>query len=94
MSSVRKNYSGVFKSQVAIEALKGDLTLSAISTKYNIHPTQVMKWKKQALEGMSAVFSDKAKKHAVSHDVEIKNLHAKIGQLLVEKDFLLRASGR
>lgn len=94
MSKTRKNHSALFKSKVALEAIKGELTLAEIATKYSIHQTQINKWKRQALDGLSEVFSDKAKKTAVSNESQIKDLHAKIGQLLVEKDFLLRASGR
>jgi len=94
MSRTRKNYGAAFKSKVALEAIKGDLTLAEIATKHSVHQTQITKWKKQALDGLSEIFSDKVKKTAISNDAQIKDLHAKIGQLIVEKDFLLRASGR
>ena len=94
MSKTRKNHSAAFKSKVALEAIKGELTLSEIATKHSVHQTQITKWKKQALDGLSEIFSDKVKKTAISNESQIKDLHAKIGQLLVAKDFLLRASGR
>lgn len=94
MSVIRKNHSAAFKSKVALEAIQGELTLSEIATKYGIHPTQINRWKRQALDGLSDIFSDNKKKTAISNESQIKDLHAKIGQLLVEKDFLLRASGR
>ena len=94
MTGIRKNYSAAFKSKVALEAIKGELTLSEIATKHGIHQTQINKWKRQALEGLSDIFADNKKKTAVSNETQIKDLHAKIGQLLVEKDFLLKASGR
>ena len=94
MSKTRKNHSAAFKQKVALEAIKGDLTLCEIATKYSIHQTQINRWKRQALDGLSEVFSEKGNKTAVSNESQIKDLHAKIGQLLVEKDFLLRASGR
>jgi transposase len=93
MSKTRKNHSALFKSKVALEAIKGELTLAEIATKHSVHQTQITKWKKQALDGLSDIFSEKGKKTAVSNETQINNLHAKIGQLLVEKDFLLRASG-
>jgi transposase len=94
MSKIRKNYSAGFKSKVALEAIKGELTLAEIATKHSLHQTQINKWKRQALDGLSDVFADNKKKTAISTESQIKDLHAKIGQLLVEKDFLLRASGR
>lgn len=87
----RKNYSAQFKSRVALEAIRGELTLAELASKHGVHPTQITKWKRKALEGLSDIFSDKAAKSTVSHEGEIRELHAKIGQLTVEKDFLERA---
>jgi transposase len=75
---------------VALEALRGDKTVQEIAAKRQLHPTQVSTWKRQAIEGMAGVFSDKVKK-AENKDGEIKELHVKIGQLAVEKDFFTRA---
>ena len=72
---------------MALEALRGDKTVQEIAAKRELHPTQVNTWKRQAVEGMAEVFSDKIKK-AENKDDEIKDLHAKIGQLAVENDFL------
>ena len=62
MAGIRKNYSAAFKSKVALEAIKGELTLSEIATKHGIHQTQINKWKRQALDGLSDIFSDNKKK--------------------------------
>ena len=83
----RRNFSDKFKATVALEALRGDKTVQEIAAKRQLHPTQVSTWKRQAIEGMANVFSDKVKK-AENKDGEIKELHAKIGQLAVENDFL------
>jgi len=83
----RRNFSDKFKATVALEALRGDKTVQEIASKRQLHPTQVSTWKRQAIEGMANVFSDKVKK-AEKKDGEIKELHAKIGQLAVENDFL------
>ena len=83
----RRNFSDKFKAAVALEALRGDKTVQEIAAKRQLHPTQVSTWKRQAIEGMAGVFSDKVKK-AENKDGEIKELHAKIGQLAVENDFL------
>jgi len=68
---------------VALEALRGDKTVPEIAAKRQLQPTQVSTWKRQAIDGMAGVFSDKTKK-AENKDGEITDLHAKIGQLAVE----------
>jgi len=72
---------------VALEALRGDKTVQEIAAKRQLHPTQVSTWKCQTIEGMAGMFSDKVKK-AENKEGEIKGLHAKIGQLAAENDFL------
>ena len=96
MTSKRKRYSEDFKAKVALEALLGELTTAQMSTKPGIHHTMVGEWKRQALEGLTAVFADRsvAQETAKSSEAEIERLHAKIGQLVVEQDFLAKASGR
>nr|WP_244392528.1 IS3 family transposase [Denitrovibrio acetiphilus] len=89
----RTRYSAEFKSKVALEALREELTLSELSAKYNVHPNQISKWKKEAIEGMATIFSNKSSKSEEISEAEIKDLHAKIGQLTVERDFLQRAFG-
>ena len=83
----RRNFSDKFKATVALGALRGDKTVQEIASKRQLHPTQVSTWKRQAIEGMANVFSDKVKK-AEKKAGEIKELHAKISQLAVENDFL------
>jgi transposase len=96
MTSKRKRYSADFKAKVALEALRGDLTTAQLASKHGIHPTMVGEWKRQALEGLTAVFADRsvAQETAKSSEAEIERLHAKIGQLVVERDFLAKASAR
>ena len=72
---------------MSLEALCGDKTVQQIAAQRQLHPTQLSRWKRQAIEGMAGVFSDKVKK-AENREGEIKELHAKIGQLAVENDFL------
>lgn len=90
--SVRKNHTPVFKSKVALDAFKGDLTLSELSTKHGVHSSQITKWKRHALEGLSKLFSDGKDSSSEKHAKEIKELYTKIGKLTVENDFLLEAS--
>jgi transposase len=95
MTGKRKRYSADFKAKVALEALRGELTTAQLATKHGIHQTMVGEWKKQAMDGLTAVFSDRsAQETAKSSEAEVEKLHAKIGQLVVERDFLAKASGR
>jgi transposase len=90
----RKRYSADFKAKVALEAIKGDLTLAELAAKHGIHQTMIATWKRQAIEGMSATFSGKAEAASAASEADLARLHAKIGQLVVERDFLAKASGR
>jgi transposase len=92
--SKRKRYSAEFKAKIALEALKGEETAAQIASRYGVHPTQVTQWKSQARDGMAEVFLGKAARKAKDHESEVKELHAKIGQLTVERDFLAKAFGR
>ena len=67
---------------------------NTIAAKHKVHPNQVSTWKRQAMDGLGAVFSNGADKARVDHEGEVHNLHAKIGQLTVERDFLARGLKR
>ncbi len=90
----RRNLSAAFKAKVALEALRGDQTLAELAGRHKVHPNLITKWKRQAGEGMVEVFSGQQGGRDASHEAEIKALHAKIGELTVEKDFLSKAFGR
>ena len=91
----RKRYTSEFKSKVALEAIRGDQTLAELAAKHELHPNLISKWKQQAIEGMSRVFDDKpAADPKASHETEVAKLHTKIGQLVVERDFVAKAFGR
>ncbi len=96
MTGKRIRYSADFKARVALEALRGELTTAQLATKHGVHQTMVGDWKRQAMEGVAAVFSGKtaAQESAQASEAEVDKLHAKIGQLLVERDFLAKVSGR
>lgn len=87
----RRNHGSVFKAKVALEALKGDQTLAQLAERFEIHPNQIVEWKKELLERAGELF-EKGKR--TSNEPDIKDLHAKIGQLTVENDFLACALGR
>lgn len=95
MIGKRKRYSAAFKANVALEALCGEQTMAQLAAKHGVHQTMINARKKQAVEGMTTVFSGKAEAAAAAaRESEIDQLHAKIGQLVVERDFLRRACGR
>ncbi len=90
----RRTFTAAFKAKVALEALKGDQTLSELAARYKVHPNLITKWKRQAGDGLVGIFSGKPASADHSHEAQIKELHAKIGELTIEKDFLSKAFGR
>ena len=81
----RRNHSPAFKSKVALAAIKGEHTLAELAKRFDVHPNQIATWKEQLLTGAAGVFGqDKATEPAV----DLKALHAKIGELTLENDFL------
>ena len=94
MSRIRKSHSADFKAKVALAALQEDATLAELSARYGVHATVIHRWKKDALVSMTAGFSGKLERQENDHSTEIKELHAKIGQLMMERDFLADASKR
>ncbi len=87
----RRNHAPAFKARVALDALKGEQTIVELSQRYQVHPNQITEWKKQLLEHAEDVFS---KERKVDQGPSVKDLHAKIGQLSMENDFLSGALGR
>ena len=94
MSSKRRRFSAALKAKVALEALGGGRTLQELASQYQVHPNQVGAWKRQAVEGLREVFSKGGERRSRDHEGEVRDLHAKIGELTVERDFLSRGSGR
>jgi len=90
----RRRFSAEFKAKVALEAIKGDATVAELATKHELHPTQIAAWKREAVEKLAQVFDDKSPDRDKNRDGEITKLHAKIGQLIVERDFLSKAFDR
>ncbi len=90
--SKRKQYKADFKAKVALEAVKGERTVSEVSSRFGVHPTMIHQWKKALLEGAPGVFErgGAAKTVAQADETKLKDLHAKIGELTVANDFLSR----
>jgi len=86
----RRNHGAAFKAKVALEAIKGEQTLVELAERFEVHPNQITEWKKLLMDRASEVF-DKGKP---SKEPNIRELHAKIGQLAMENDFLSVALGR
>ena len=87
----RRNHGSAFKAKVALEAIKEQQTLAELAERFQVHPNQIVTWKKQLLDKAQTAF---AKDRSVDKDATIKELHAKIGQLSMENDFLSGALGR
>ena len=92
MSSQRRKHSAEFKAKVALEAIIGRETLNEIAKRYEIHPNQISKWKQEALEGMTDIFSGKKEKQAKDDEATKEELYQQIGQLKVEVDWLKKKS--
>lgn len=84
----RRTHSATFKAKVAMAALKGDKTLAELAQQYDVHPSQITEWKQQLAEHAADVFGGGKIKTAAEPPVDVKALHAKIGQLTLENDFL------
>jgi transposase len=89
----RRNHSPAFKSKVALAAIKGDKTLAELAQQYDVHPNQITSWKAQLVNAAAGVFSSGSAKEATP-PVDLKALHAKIGELTLENDFLAGALGK
>lgn len=93
MKRSRRKFTSEFKAKVALAAVKGDRTLSELAAHFEVHPNQITMWKKQLVENVSALFSKDPVERGDSA-AQIKELHAKIGQLTMERDFLANGLGR
>ena len=94
MSRTRKNHPANFKAKVALAALREDAPISELASKDGVHATVIHRWKREAVVSMEAGFSGKLAKTTTDQEVQIHELHAKIGQLSVERDLLVDASNR
>ena len=86
--SKRKNHLPAFKAKVALAALSGEKTIAALSSEFGVHATQINRWVKHLKDSATTLFSSPLKSEEAKKDKELYRLHAKIGQLTVERDFL------
>jgi transposase-like protein len=96
MSNKRKQYSPQFKAKVALEAVRGEKTVSELTSQYGIHPTMIHNWKRQLLEGVSRLFEPggKTTRDEENRQAQMDELYRQIGQLKVERDFLANRSAQ
>jgi transposase len=87
----RRNHSPAFKAKVALAAIKGERTIAQLSDQFDIHVSQITTWKEQLQDGAADIFGDGASDKSPVPKVDIKTLHAKIGELTLENDFLENA---
>jgi transposase len=90
----RRNHTPAFKAKVALAAIKGEKTLADLAQQFDVHPNQITQWKSLLQEGAAAVFGSGTRSDPDVPRVDIKSLHAKIGELTLENDFLEGALGK
>ena len=90
----RRRFTAEFKAKVALEAIQGQRTIAELASRHELNPTQITAWKREAVEKLAKVFDDKGAEPQANRDAEVTKLHAKIGQLVVERDFLAKAFDR
>jgi transposase-like protein len=90
----RRNHSPAFKAKVALAAVRGEKTMSELAEQFDVHPNQISVWRDQLLKSASDLFGDAEKSAAAAPAIDVKTLHAKIGELTLENDFLSGALGK
>jgi len=94
MTKNRRKHSPTFKARVALEALKGEDTIAELANRFEVHPSQIRKWKNSLAEGAAGIFGGEQDQKKRDDASLIARLYQQIGQLKVERDFLDNALGR
>ncbi len=90
----RRNHAPAFKAKVALAAVKGEKTLAELAQHFDVHPNQITAWKAQLVDGAAEVFGSESKAGLAAPAIDVKTLHAKIGELTLTNDFLSGALGK
>jgi transposase len=90
----RRNHTPAFKAKVALAAIKGEKTMSELAQQFDVHANQIKQWRDQLLEGAIGVFGSEARTEPPAPAIDVKTLHAKIGELTLVNDFLESALGK
>lgn len=93
MGKIHKRYPPTFKAKVALDAIKEEETVAELASKYGVHPTQIKRWKRVAVEKMTELFTDNSRKKEKEKNLLIEELYREIGQLKVELDWLKKKAG-
>ena len=94
MKEHRRKHSPTFKAKVAMEALKGEETVAQLASRFDVHPSQIHKWKKELIDGAANIFGNGQEQKKTDDPQLMAQLYQQIGQLKVERDFLENALGR
>lgn len=92
MQKKAKQYNSEEKTKIALEAIKGELTIAQISSKFGVHATQIARWKREGIESMILGFKGKTKTKESNQDELVRSLYEQIGQLTVERDWMKKKS--
>lgn len=90
--NIRKTHDSAFKARVALEAVKGEKTITQLSSEFGVHPNQISQWRKQVLKALPDLFSNRRNKEDKGQEDLISELYRQIGQLKVEMDWLKKKS--
>lgn len=90
----RRNHSPAFKAKVALAAVRGEKTMAELAEQFDVHANQISTWREQLLKGATDVFGGPEKSEVAPPAIDVKSLHAKIGELTLENDFLSGALGK